>query len=43
MGKVQLGRDLTKSQVEEIIAFLNSLTGKIFEEVMKAPLLPSSE
>jgi cytochrome c peroxidase len=43
MGKVQLGRDLTKSQIEEMFAFLESLTGKISEEVLKVPLLPSSE
>jgi cytochrome c peroxidase len=43
MGKVQIGRDLNKPQVEDIIAFLNSLTGKISEDVLKAPLLPSSE
>jgi cytochrome c peroxidase len=43
MGKVQLGRDLTKSQIKEITAFLNSLTGRISEEVLKVPLLPSSE
>ena len=43
MGKVQFGRDLTKPQVENIIAFLISLTGKIPEEALKAPLLPSSE
>lgn len=43
MGKVQFGRDLNKPQVEDIIAFLISLTGKISEDVLKAPLLPSSE
>ena len=43
MGKVQFGRDLTTSQIEEIIAFLKSLTGKISEEALKVPLLPSSE
>jgi cytochrome c peroxidase len=43
MGKIQFGRDLNKPQVEDIIAFLNSLTGKISEEALKAPLLPSSE
>jgi len=43
MGKVQFGRDLTKPQVENIIAFLISLTGKIPEEALKVPLLPSLE
>ena len=43
MGKVQFGKDLTKSQIEEIIAFLKSLTGKISEDALEVPLLPSSE
>jgi cytochrome c peroxidase len=43
MGKVQLGRDLTKPQVEEIHGFLRSLTGKIPEDAMRVPLLPTIE
>jgi cytochrome c peroxidase len=43
MGKIQLGKDLNKSQVEEIVTFLKSLTGKIPEEALKVPLLPSME
>jgi cytochrome c peroxidase len=43
MGKIQLGRDLTKSQMEGIAAFLKSLTGKIPEDAIKVPLLPSIE
>jgi len=43
MGKVQLNRDLTKMQVEEIVSFLKSLTGKIPEETLIIPLLPSTE
>ncbi len=43
MGKVQLNRDLTKMQVEEIVAFLKSLTGIIPEEALTIPLLPSTE
>ena len=43
MGKVQLGRDLTESQIESIAAFLKSLTGEIPEDAMKVPLLPSME
>jgi cytochrome c peroxidase len=43
MGKIQLGKDLSKSQVEEIVAFLKSLTGKIPEDALKVPLLPSME
>jgi len=43
MGKVQLGRDLTKVQVEEIVAFLKSLTGIIPQEALTVPLLPSTD
>ena len=43
MGKIQLGKDLNKSQVEETVTFLKSLTGKIPEEALKIPLLPSME
>jgi cytochrome c peroxidase len=40
MGKVQLGKELTKKQVKEIDAFLNSLTGKISQDALTVPLLP---
>jgi len=40
MGKVQLGRDLTKKQVKEIDAFLNTLTGEIPQDALTVPLLP---
>jgi len=43
MGKVQLNRDLTKVQVEDIVAFLKSLTGIISQEALTIPLLPSGE
>ena len=43
MGKVQLGKDLTRSQIEDIIVFLISLTGKISEEALEVPLLSTSE
>jgi cytochrome c peroxidase len=43
MGKIQLGKDLSKSQVEEIVTFLKSLTGKIPEDALKIPLLPSMD
>lgn len=29
MGTYQLGRDLTDEQVDDIVAFLKSLTGKL--------------
>ena len=43
MGKIQLGRDLTQPQIEDIVAFLKSLTGKIPEDALKVPLLPSMD
>jgi cytochrome c peroxidase len=43
MGKVQLGKDLTKPQLEEINDFLRSLTGEIPEDAMKVPILPAIE
>jgi cytochrome c peroxidase len=43
MGKIQLAKDLNKSQVEEIVTFLKSLTGKIPEDALKVPLLPSMD
>jgi len=43
MGKIQLGRDLTRSQVEEIASFLRSLTGSIPDDTFRIPLLPSME
>jgi cytochrome c peroxidase len=41
MGKIQLGKDLNKARVEEVVAFLKSLTGKIPEDALEVPLLPS--
>ena len=41
MGKVQLGKDLTKPELEGIATFLKSLTGEIPENAIKVPLLPS--
>lgn len=43
MGKVQLGRDLAKDKVEDIKAFLISLTGVIPQDALEIPLLPSIE
>ncbi len=43
MGKVQLGRDLTQEQVQDIAAFLHALTGVIPEDVKTIPVLPSLE
>ncbi len=43
MGKVQLGKDLAKEQIDDITAFLRSLTGKIPDDVLIVPVLPSRE
>lgn len=43
MGKVQLAKDLPKDQVQDIVVFLHSLTGKIPDEIMTVPVLPSLE
>jgi cytochrome c peroxidase len=43
MAKVQLGKDLTKEQVQDIVAFLHSLTGKIPDDALTVPVLPSRE
>jgi cytochrome c peroxidase len=43
MGKIQLGKDLSQVQVGEIVVFLKSLTGKIPEDALKIPLLPSTD
>ncbi len=43
MGKIQLGKDLNRPQVEEIVTFLKSLTGKIPDDALKVPLLPSMD
>jgi cytochrome c peroxidase len=43
MAKVQLGRDLSAKQTEEIVEFLVSLTGEIPDDALKIPLLPSVE
>ncbi len=40
MGKVQLGKELTRVQVKEIDAFLNALTGEIPQDALTVPLLP---
>jgi len=43
MGKTQLGRDLPNEQVQKIVAFLHALTGKIPDDVLTIPVLPSLE
>jgi cytochrome c peroxidase len=41
MATVQIGTDLSDSDVAEIVTFLGSLTGKIPEDFERAPVLPS--
>ena len=43
MGKIQLGKDLSNEELGVIHAFLKSLTGKIPEDALKVPLLPSND
>ncbi len=43
MAKIQLGRDLTKEQAGDIAEFLTSLTGKIPESILRAPVLPAAD
>jgi len=42
MAEYQLGRTLTKEEVEDITAFLKTLTGEIDEEYIAEPELPKS-
>ena len=43
MAKVQLGRDLATSAADDITAFLRSLTGKMPDSILTAPVLPAEE
>jgi cytochrome c peroxidase len=40
MGKLQLNKDLTDTQVSEIVTFLNALTGEVPEKYKTAPTMP---
>jgi cytochrome c peroxidase len=40
MGKVQLGKTLTKKEVKDINAFLHALTGELSQDILTVPLLP---
>ena len=40
IAKAQLNKDLTDQEVREIVTFLKSLTGKVPEELAKAPEMP---
>ncbi len=43
MARIQLGKNLTKEQAGDIVAFLKSLTGKIPDAALTVPVLPSEE
>jgi cytochrome c peroxidase len=43
MAKIQLGKDLSPIQAEDITAFLSSLTGSIPPAVLTVPVLPSED
>jgi cytochrome c peroxidase len=43
MAKVQLARDITTGQADDIAAFLHSLTGKLPESLARVPALPAAE
>jgi cytochrome c peroxidase len=43
MGRVELGDSLSGEKLEEIAAFLKSLTGRIPADALKVPVLPPSE
>ena len=42
MGKYQLGLELTRKEIKDIVAFLGSLTGEIPSEYIQKPQLPVS-
>jgi cytochrome c peroxidase len=42
MAKLQLGRDLTKDDTADIVAFLESLTGEVPAEFANVPMLPAA-
>jgi cytochrome c peroxidase len=42
MSTTQLGKDVTDQQVNDIVAFLNSLTGEIKREWRTLPILPAA-
>jgi cytochrome c peroxidase len=42
MGRLQLGANLTDSEVDQIAAFLHSLEGRIPDDALRLPVLPAS-
>jgi cytochrome c peroxidase len=43
MARIQLAKDLTQEQAGDIAAFLASLTGRIPDAALKAPVLPAAD
>ncbi len=41
MGKIQLGKDLSETQIKYIEAFLKSLTGELSKEILTVPIMPN--
>jgi len=41
MGKVQLGTELEEARIEEIVQFLQALTGRLSADVLTLPILPA--
>ncbi len=42
MGKLQLGRDLDAADIDDIVAFLDALTGEVPANFSSAPVLPAA-
>ncbi len=43
MAKIQLGKDLSRQQAGDIAAFLTSLTGRIPDDALVVPIVPSAK
>jgi cytochrome c peroxidase len=42
MAKIQLGKNLSHDDVDDVLAFLQSLTGKLPDEYATPPILPAA-
>jgi len=42
MAKVQIGRTLTKDELDKLLAFMKALDGEIPKDALQVPILPSS-
>jgi cytochrome c peroxidase len=43
MAKIQLGKDLSHQQADDIAAFLTALTGRISDDALSVPIAPSAQ